>query len=390
MGPATRQALDALFTQAIADDVAPGIAAVVADSDGVVYEGAFGVRDRRTNAAMQIDSIHALASMTKLPTVILLMRLVERGAFALDTPVGDLLPAYDELPLLTGFDAGGRPILDRPQRRATILNLITHTAGLAHPTWNAKLARYCQAEGVDPSALLGTDKAVSLPLVGEPGEAFDYGMGMDWAGLVIEAAVGRPYEVALHDEILAPLGLRNTVVERSPAQLARTAACHTRDEHSRWQASDRDYYPPDLDRVEVYSAGACLWGTPHDFLVLQRLLLGGGRCHGVTLLAPDTVDQIFENQIGELDVGVWHTTNPAASADVSLSGWKWGLGILVNPSDRPAGRAAGSGGWAGGWNTFYWVDRRREIAGGMYTQTLPFCDPRVVRCFERFESLVSV
>ena len=389
MDTATRQALDGLFTESVADDVAPGIAAIVADDDGVVYEGAFGVADRRTGAAMQLENLHVIASMTKLPTVILLMRLVERGAFALETPVGDLLPAYDELPLLTGFDQRGRPMLSRPQRRATVRHLITHTAGLAHPTWNAKLARYFDAEGLDPSALLGTARAVSLPLVGEPGEAFDYGMGMDWAGLVIEAAAGRPYEVALHDEVLAPLGLRDTVVERSPAQLARTAAVHVRDQDGRWQARDLSYYPPDLERVEVYSAGACLYATPREFLILQRLLLGRGSYEGVTLLAPETVDLIFENHIGELEVGVMPTTNPAASAEVSLPGWKWGLGILVNPTDRPAGRAAGSGGWAGGWNTFYWVDRRRRVAAGMYTQTLPFYDPAVVRCFERFEALVS-
>jgi methyl acetate hydrolase len=388
MDAAARQALDALLTQAVADDVAPGVAAVVADGDGVVYEGAFGVADRRTGAAMRLDSIHGIASMTKLPTMILLMRLVERGAFALDTPVGDLLPAYDELPLLTGFDERGRPTLARPQRRATILHLITHTAGLGHPVWNARLARYFEAEGLDPAGLLGTAKAVSLPLVHEPGEAFDYGMGMDWAGLVIEAAVGRPYEVALHDEVLAPLGLRDTVVERSPQQLARTATVHVRDEDGRWEARDMGYYPPDLERVEVYSAGACLYSTPHDFLVLQRLLLGRGSCDGVTLLAPETVDRFFENHIGELEVAM-PTTNPAASADVSLPGWKWGLGVLVNPTDRPAGRAAGSGGWAGGWNTFYWIDPRRQLAAGLYTQTLPFFDPGVMHCVERFEALVS-
>lgn len=388
MNPHKVEALDALFTRAVVDGTFPGVAAVVANGVDVLYERAFGARNISTGEPMEIDSLHGIASMTKLPAVIVLMQLVEQGYIELSTPVGDVLPEYDELPLLSGFDASGEPVYRSPDRRGTVLNLVTHTAGLGHPVWNAKLARLFALYGRDGSDLLGTAKAVSLPLVAEPGTAFDYGMGMDWAGLVIEKLTGLPFERRLEEAVLRPLGLSDTVVERSREQLSRAAAVHVRDHDGRWAATGMTYYPAGL-QPEVYSAGACLYSTPRDYLRLQQTLLGRGKYRGAELLRPDTVDAMFQNQIGDIDVGLLPTTNPAASADVLLQGWKWGLGILVSDGSQAAGDFLAGGGWAGGWNTFYWVDPQRDIALGMYTQTLPFYDSRTVRVYHEFVELIA-
>src|ERR1700760_1947158 len=107
MVPETAAALDALFSRAVADGTLPGVAAVVANGADVLYEGAFGVRNVSTAEPMEMDSVHGIASMTKLPAVIVLMQLAEQGQLELSTPVGDVLPEYDELPLLDGFDDGG-------------------------------------------------------------------------------------------------------------------------------------------------------------------------------------------------------------------------------------------------------------------------------------------
>ena len=143
-------ALNDMFEGAVASDVFPGAVAIVATSAGTVYQGAFGVRNRASGDAMEVDCLHGIASMTKLATAIALLQLVERGDLDLRTPVGDLLPAYDALMVLEGFSTDGQPVLRPPRRRGTVVQLLTHTSGLAAPTWNAKLARYVEVtEGLE-------------------------------------------------------------------------------------------------------------------------------------------------------------------------------------------------------------------------------------------------
>lgn len=386
MGRDTR-AVDQLFRDAVANEVLPGVVAAVASHNETLYANAFGVRDQSTGAPMLFDSVHGIMSMTKLPTAIVLLQLVEQGLVELRTPVGDVVPAFDELPVLWGFD-GSTPVLRAATRRGTILNLLTNTSGASNPDWSAKLARYAEVSGV-PSLGTGSRRAFELPLVCEPGTAFNYGMSMDWLGLVIEALTGRPYEVVLYEKVLEPLGLYDTVVERSPDQVARTACVHARGPDGHWEAVGAEYYASGTTKPEVYPAGWCLYSTAADFLRLQVAMLGDGACADVRLLQAATVNDLFRNQIGRLDVGIMRASFPWASCDVPLAGWKWGLGIMVNIEARPKGRSAGSGGWAGGWNTFFWVDRARGLTAAMYTQTVPFYEAGIVSCFTDFETLVS-
>lgn len=380
--------IDTLFRRSVADNALPGVVAVVADSTGLVYGNTFGVRDTSTGAPLELDLVHGIASFTKLVSAIAVMQLVERGDIDLAAPVGDLLPTYDELLVLEGFD-DGEPILRPPRHRGTVRNLLSHTSGLAHPTWNAKLYRYLEWAGLSVSELSGTNRVFEMPLVCDPGVEFNYGISGDWVGPLIEAVAGRPFEDVLRENVLKPLGMRDTVVQRSAEQLERSVSVHERDTHRLWVPIAASYYGPGVTVPEVYPAGGCLYSTAMDFLRLQLALLAGGTLDGTRLLRVESVDALFRNQIGSIDVGVLRTEIPTASNDIDFAGWKWGLGMLVNEDVGPYGRSPGSGGWGGGWNTFFWIDRSKGLAAGMYTQTAPFYDPGVIGCYGAFEALVS-
>ena len=64
--------------------------------------------------------------------------------------------------------------------------LLSHTAGFSYSWYNAGLCKWVKAQNLDYS-----DKIHICPLVNEPGTKWDYGMSMDWAGLVLEAASGK-------------------------------------------------------------------------------------------------------------------------------------------------------------------------------------------------------
>ena len=376
-----KTSLDALLGRAVADHAIPGVVAVIADRNGLLYEQAFGVRDTATGAPMVLDTIFRIASMTKLVTALSVLQQVERGVVALDTPVGDVLPEFDALPVLDGFD-GDRPRLRRPKSRATLRQLLNHTSGLAYDIWNHGLARY---EAITKHPRLGSGLRLALtsePLVSDPGTRFNYGTSMDWAGLVVEALTGQRLETYWQEKFFDPLGMKDTVVHLDPGRRVRTTPVHARDGAGAWRPTSINFA---VD-PEFYPGGHGLHSTAADYMILQQSLLHEGKSPAGPLLQPDTIAAMLSNQLGPLDVGTIVSARPDESLDITLHGMQWGLGLLLDTADVPGGRAAGSAGWMGGFNTFFWVDRRRGMTAAFYTQTLPFYDTAIMDTYRRFET----
>ncbi|MFN5690735.1 serine hydrolase domain-containing protein, partial [Bradyrhizobium sp.] len=156
----------------------PGVVAVAADSNGVIYEGAFGKRDLGRDDPMTTDSVFWIASMTKAITCAAGMQLVEQGRLSLDAPIGQVLPDLAAPKVLDGFDAHGEPIL-RPARTAiTLRHLMTHTAGFCYDMWNGDMASYVQKAGT-PGIITCKNDALTLPLASDPGTRWEYGINID-------------------------------------------------------------------------------------------------------------------------------------------------------------------------------------------------------------------
>lgn len=375
-------AVQELLDAAVDHDVVPGAVAVVSDRHGL-RQCAAGVRDTRSGAPMTVDTVFRIASMTKAITAVAVLQLVEQGLVGLDTPVGDVLPAFDRLPLLVGF-AGDEPVLRSPRTRATVRQLLAHSAGLAYEAWHADLGRYHRVTGL-PTVSTGLRRGFEAPLVAEPGTVFAYSTSVDWAGLVVEELAGEPLDRVYRTRILDPLGMRDTAVELSAEQRRRSAPVHVRDESGAWAPSEIDV----PQQPEMYAGGHCLYSTAGDFMRFQSALLHDGRGPLGPLVAPGFVDEMLSGQLGEIPVEVFRSVDPASTADVDLGpGVTWGLGLYVTEHPEPGCRPAGAGGWAGLFNTFYWIDRSNGLAAALYTQTLPFYDSQVVDLWTGFERLV--
>jgi methyl acetate hydrolase len=371
--------LDDVLTGAVRSGTAPGVVATVAAGGTLLYEGAFGVRDVRLGEPIAPDTIFRIASMTKLVTAVCVLQQVEAGRLTLDTAVGDVLPEFDELQVLEGFD-GDRPLLRSPTVRATVKQLLTHTSGLAYDIWNKQLTRFEAVTDV-PQLQSGRRAAYQAPLVCDPGSEFNYGTSMDWAGLIVEELTGMTLDKYWQTQLFDPMGLGDTTPAPTAAQRERLAPVHAPDTDGGWVATEIDF----ARDPEVYAGGHCLYSTARDYLAFQQMMLDGGTYDGRRYLESSTVASIFENHIGELEVGTIETADPAQSVDVELGAKKWGLGILVDPVATAEGRAAGTGGWLGGFNTLFWVDRSRGLTASLYMQTVPFFRDDIVDVFLDFE-----
>src|SRR5215471_1700538 len=168
----------------------PGVVAMAATRNGVVYQAAFGCRTSPDGAVMSTDTVFWIASMTKAITSTAAMQLVEQGKLALDHPIADVLPELSAPQVLEGFDPAGEPRLRPARRPITLRHLLTHTSGLVYEIFNAEMGRYMELKTV-PGIISCQNAALSLPLVFDPGEKWDYGINIDWVGKAVERVSGQ-------------------------------------------------------------------------------------------------------------------------------------------------------------------------------------------------------
>ena len=361
----------------------PGSGGGAATDKGVFYEGAFGTRDLAGGPPMTLDTVFRIASMTKAVTSVAALQLVEQGKLRLDDPVPPIDPALSAPQVLEGFDATGAPRLRPARRPITLRHLLTHTAGFSYEQWDAGMARYVKATGM-PSTSTGTIASLRVPLVFDPGERWEYGINLDWVGLIVEAASGQKLDAYVQDHITGPLGMKDTGFAVTAEQRARQASVHQRQ-------PDGSLQPQPLETPftpEFWSGGGGLYSTAPDYMTFLRALLQDGALDGARILRPETVALMRQNQIGGIEAGILKTTAPGRSTDVDFfpgASLKWGLATMINMQAGPNGRSAGSLTWAGLFNTHYWIDPARHVVGVIMMQVLPFGDERAMRVYGEFE-----
>jgi CubicO group peptidase (beta-lactamase class C family) len=366
---------------AVASGRIAGAVAAVADRDGVTYTRQAGVRQAGEPAAMTQDTIFWLASMTKAIVSVAALREVEAGRLSLDGDLAGLLPEFADLKVLEGFGEDGAPRL-RPARRApTLRDLLTHTSGFGYAFLSEDLTRWHATTGAaDPNG--GTRAAHVLPLLHEPGEAWSYGIGIDWAGLAVEVASGQRLDAYLAEHILGPLGMTDTGF--APVDPSRRATAHLRVEGTLFPAPT----PPGGTEAEVLSGGGGLHGTAPDYIRFLRMLLNGGELDGARVLKAETVRALSEVQTGPLKAGAFKTANGVLTTDFDLypdmlTGH--GLATVVTPEATKEGRSPGALNWAGIFNTYFWADPEAGKAGVLLTQLMPFGDPDVLALLRALE-----
>ena len=379
--------IDTILAEGIAGGAAAGVVAGVTNADGDVYLGGFGERVAGGGDAMTPDTVGWIASMTKALTGAAAMQLVEQGRLDLDAPASAVLPDLGEVPVLDGFDDDGSP-RTRPARGAiTLRHLLTHTSGFVYDIWSEDMVRYQEATET-PGIIECRDACLTTPLTFDPGERWDYGIGIDWAGKMVEAVSGKKLGAYLEDHLLGPLGMGDTAFRISDAMRARLAKIHMRGEDGSL-APQMELEIPQEPEFEMGGGG--LYGTVGDYLGFIRMILNRGRANGEQLLAPETVDLMSRNHMGDTRVCELKTAIPPFSNDAEFFPGlpkTWGLTFMINAEEAPTGRSAGSLGWAGLANSFFWIDPARGIGGVYLTQVLPFIDSGSFPLYLAFEQAV--
>ena len=361
----------------------PGVVAIAASGQEVIYQGAFGKRDLSKPDAMTADSVFWIASMSKAITTAGAMQLVEQGKLSLNAPIGTVLPDLAAPQVLEGFDANGEPKLRPAKTEITLRHLMTHTAGFCYDMWNGDMVKYLAKTGL-PGIIACKNDCLKMPIMSDPGTRWEYGINIDFVGKAVEAASGKRLDAYLRDHLFTPLGMSDTGFKIGDAQRQRLVGMHARGPDGALASIPFELEPD----PEFHMGGGGLYSTAGDYIKFTQMILNNGRGNGNQVLNPETVAMMGQNHIGDLNMSKMTSALPDFTNDVDLYPdmvKKWGLSFLINTAKTPEGRSPGSLAWAGLANTYYWIDPSRDVTGVILMQVLPFADRKCLEAFAAFE-----
>src|SRR5258708_671875 len=387
MGNNLKSACDGILQRVGAGrDRVPGVVGMITDRSANIYEGSAGERSLGGRQAMTTDTVFAIFSTTKAITGTAVLQCVEEGRLDLDAPAKNYVPDIGKLEVLDGFDAKGNPKLRAPKRDITTRMLMLHTAGLGYDFFNANYLRLAQERG-QPSVVTCSKASLMTPLLFEPGDKWEYGSNIDWAGQVVESIRGKRLGEVMRERIFAPLGMEDIDFSLNPSMRARLATIHQREADGSLTPLPDMQLPPD---PEVHMGGHGLYGSIGEYMKFIRMWLNDGAGPHGRVLKKETVESSVRTGLQAHQTGtLLPRVIPTLSNDAEFfPGLKksWCFTFMVNDEYAPTRLPAGAIGWAGLANTFYWIDRKNGFGGYWATQILPFGDPTSFGGYLEFET----
>ena len=356
----------------------------------------FGVTDARATrmhthigsvggAALDDTHIFRIASMTKPIVTLAALQLVAGGDLRLDQPMKEILPELGQVQVVSR--KGGELVFAPLARDITLHHLLTHTSGYAYDFHAEMIAELVALEKIAGVAS-DNDAFLAAPLIFQPGENWEYGINIDWAGKIVEKVSGVDLNEYVKANILRPLGMEHTSFSINDLSADALVPLGLRDDDG--NLSDVSELMPNVTDGP-YLGGGGLYSNVGDYMKFMRMVLQNGQGPDREILAGSMVRDMFANQIGDMQVGYMPSQNPMLAKS---HGWfegtsmKWGYGFMVNETEVAGRRSAGAGAWSGLYNTFFSIDPARETACVVMMQMLPVYNEAALAVFETFERAV--
>ncbi len=335
----------------------PGAVVAIARGGELAYYEAFGQLDPAARTPMPKDAIFSIASMTKPIVTVAALMLYEEGRLMVNEPVGKYLPQLAKMRVGTPGCDGSPAQTVALARQMTIQDLMRHTSGLSYGRGSTPLhAIYPQGSAWAADKWTGAqfiDRLAELPLHYQPGSSWEYSLGLDVLGLVVEKVAGMPLREFLETRLFKPLGMDDTGFVVPGDQIGRYAKTLPTDPVTHEPQTLRD--GTKLHKFDC--GGGCAVSTALDYVRFAQMLLNGGELDGVRILGRKTVEYMTADHMGpEIDDTRLH-------AWPNINGYGFGLGVAVRRGAGIGGGMSSSGEfhWAGSTGTYFWADPIEEL-----------------------------
>jgi CubicO group peptidase (beta-lactamase class C family) len=367
--------------RSIDDKRIAGAVTLVSRRGKIAWLKAQGMMDREAGKAMQTDAMFRICSMSKPITSLAVMMLYEEGRFQLQDPVSKFIPEFKN-PKVLVKPASGEPYTIPATKEITILNLLTHTSGLTY-NWNADLGQMYKQAGVAHGLLPynGTiqdsvRRLAALPLLFNPGERFEYSLGVDVLGYLVEVVSGKTFDEFLRTRIFEPLGMKDTYFFVPDDKVNRLAAAYTYYadkglnrfpdtpivEGPFSYSADYPYHSP----RKLYAGGAGLCSTAADYARFCQLMLDGGTVGSTRLLSRKSVELMTYDHLGKI------SPDQAFGLGFGIDGIKSPLSELGSP---------GQYAWGGFFYTAFEIDPKEQMITVFMAQLHPTGDVNIANLF---------
>jgi CubicO group peptidase (beta-lactamase class C family) len=329
----------------------PGAVTLIARHGKIAFHRSFGRLDPASQEPMRTDAIFHIYSLTKAIVSVGVMMLQEEGHLLLSDPISKYLPAFatTQVGVVSG-DSFTRTAAKSP---ITIQDLLRHTSGLTyevrgtspiHKTYTeARVARTEQSNADQ------ADELARLPLLHQPGTAWEYGRSTDVLGRLVEVISGQTLGTFLSERILQPLGMIDTGFSVPKTDQSRIAEPFIRDPED-----GTDVVLWDIRRPPSFESGGIgMAATAMDYARFLAMLLGGGKLGSTRLLARKTVELMTSDHLGTI----------TGAADLLAPGYGFGLGFAVRTQAgvAPFQGSVGDYYWMGGSGPTFWVDPKEQL-----------------------------
>ena len=370
--------------QSYVDDRKLAGSSVLINQDGKeVYFHSAGLRDTEFDDPFDRDTVARIYSMTKPITSFVLMMLVEEGKVHLDAPLSQFIPEFAQCEALISSATS----IDQTEKCAcpTLHQLLTHTSGLSYPFNPGVLAAAMNEIDLlfKPNqgslAQMCRDLA-KLPLAFQPGSRWEYSVGIDVIGRVIEVITGQTLADVFAQRVFQPLKMTQTAFSVPADATDKFAALYTplagnaMDLNSARTGEDSLRCVDSTDNspfvaASMHSGGGGLVGTIDDYMLFCEMMRQGGSLNGERLLSPSNTTFMMRNHLAS-DIA---SMGPQSFAEQPMDGMGFGIGgaVVLDPARARTPGSVGDFSWGGMASTFFWIDPIHNLSVVYFTQLTP-------------------
>ncbi|MCL4156717.1 UNVERIFIED_CONTAM: hypothetical protein GTU68_001599 [Idotea baltica] len=316
----------------------------------VIYNDTYGYIDVANTKPTKENSLYRIFSMTKPITATAIMTLCDQGKLSLDDKVSKYIPEFAQTLVYKKTD--GKHGTEPQKNEMTIRHLLTHTSGIPYgweKSYTDSIYATKQFMGQDWTIEEMTKDLATVPLKFQPGTQYNYGLGIDVAGYIVEVVSGKKLDDYFKSVIFEPLKMADTAFYVPKEKKDRVAVIYSHDNTGKIKVPENGLTYDVTEPPKLLLGGAGLFSTLGDYEKFCRMLLNKGELNGKRILSEKAVQLIMTDQFPsevEKQPGMGHGLSGTVKLDT------------------------GEYSWGGAAATIFWIDPTNNLIVIGYTQLM--------------------
>ena len=362
----------------------PCLSVIITNKDKNIFEQYHGHTHLKKMTSFNENSIVRIASMTKPITSLCIFQLIEKNLISLETNLEDIDKRFADVKIIEIVDNNVQ--YKKPKSKIKIKHLLTHTSGYGYQFLNSEIKYLVDNELLQDLKNDGGD-FLDAPILFEPGTRWNYGIGIDLLGHVVEKLSNQKLNDYMKENLFDKIGMNNTTFHLEENKFENLAYVYDYIDNKLMLNKDITFYQEEKINRLFHAGGGGLFSNAQDYAKFMRIFLSEKN----DILSQESINMMKTNQIGDLEVKRMPSVDQELSASLDYDDnieKKFGYGFMINNNKTLEGRPIGSIFWTGIFNSFFWVDFENKIGCAIFMQMLPYMNEVSLRAYNEIEKSI--